>query len=180
MFPLFFVLVLGVIEFAFAFNAILAVNYASRNAALNAAEAGSMGGADCVILNGVEKDIGPPASHANVLKVDIYRAKSDGTDYVPAERTTYTRTPSTPFTCTLPDGTSLSIPYSATATGYPELNRCNVLAGCAGPGNHTTVDHVGVRIYYTHNYVTPLRTFVGTGSGISFDRTNVMRMEPVQ
>ena len=33
-FPMFFILFLGVVEFAFAFNAILAVNFASRDAAL--------------------------------------------------------------------------------------------------------------------------------------------------
>ena len=44
-FPMFFILFLGVIEFAFSFNAILAVNFASRNAALAAAEAGATGGA---------------------------------------------------------------------------------------------------------------------------------------
>lgn len=181
-FPLFFVLLLGVIEFAFAFNAILGVNYASRDAALAAAEAGSASGGDCVILSGIEKDIGPPANHANVLKVEIYRAKSDGSAYVTdaSWTTTWTRSGSTP--CTLPDGTALTVPYTTTSltNNYKEGDRCNQLAGCPGPDNHTSVDHVGVRIYYNHPYVTPLRTFVGTGSGFAFDRSNVMRMEPVQ
>jgi TadE-like protein len=181
-FPLFFVLVLSVIEFAFAFNAILAVNYASRDAALTAAEAGSGSGSDCVILSGIEKDIGPPANHANVSRVDIYRAKSDGSAYASdaSWTTTYLRSGSTP--CTLPDGTSLSVPYTTTSATnkYPEASRCNLLAGCTGTGNHTTIDHIGVRVFYNHAYVTPLRTFVGTGSSFSFDRSNVMRMEPVQ
>ncbi len=176
-FPMFFILFLGVIEFAFAFNAILGVNFASRNAALAAAEAGASSGADCVILSGIEKDVAAPADHAHIIKVDIYRAKSNGDDYVPAQRTTYTRTGSGP--CTLPDGTTLYIPYTRTANGYPELERCNILAGCPGPNNHTTIDHIGVRIYYDHRYVTPLTTFVGTGDGIIFDRSNVMRMEPI-
>ena len=184
-FPLFFVLLLGIIEFAFAFNAILAVNYASRDAALAAAEAGSAPGADCADLIGIEKDIGPPANHANVSKVEIYRAKSDGSPYVPVPdaswTTTYARTGST--SCTLPDGTNALVPYATTTAtnNYPEASRCNFLGGCAGTGNHLlTVDHIGVRVFYTHAYVTPLRTFVGTGSGFSFDRANVMRIEPVQ
>ncbi len=174
-FPMFFTLFLGVIEFAFAFNAILGVNFASRNAALAAAEAGTTGGADCVILNGIESDIAAPANHANIIKVEIYRAKSNGDDYTPAERTTYTRVSSMP--CIYPDGTTATLPYTRTGNGYPELNRCNILAGCGG--THTTIDHIGVRIYYSHPYVTPLETFVGTGSGIIFDRSNVMRMEPI-
>ena len=56
-------LFLGIIEFAFAFNAILAVNFASRNAALYAAEAGTNAGGDCVILNSIEDDISAPGEH---------------------------------------------------------------------------------------------------------------------
>jgi Flp pilus assembly protein TadG len=176
-FPLFFILFLGVIEFAFSFNAILSVNFASRNAALAAAEAGATAGSDCVILRGIEDDVAAPANHANITRVDIYRAKSNGDDYAPAERTTYTRTGSGP--CTLPDLTVVTIPYTRSANGYPEINRCNILAGCPGPGSHTTIDHIGVRIYYDHPFVTPLQTFVGSGDGITFDRSNVMRMEPI-
>ena len=66
-FPMFFILFLGVIEFAFSFNAILAVNYASRNAALAAAEAGATTGADCVILGGIESDVAAPANHAKIV-----------------------------------------------------------------------------------------------------------------
>ena len=55
-FPIFFTLLLGMIEFAFVFNAILAVNYAARDAALAAAEAGDRSGADCIIL---DASIGP-------------------------------------------------------------------------------------------------------------------------
>ncbi len=176
-FPMFFILFLGVIEFAFSFNAILGVNFASRNAALAAAEAGAAQGGDCVILRGIEEDVAAPANHANIVKVEIYRAKSNGDDYVPATRTTYMRTGSGP--CTLPDLSVITIPYTRTVNGYPEIERCNILAGCPGPGLHTTIDHIGVRVYYDHPFVTPLQTFVGSGDGITFDRSNVMRMEPI-
>ena len=59
-FPIFFTLFLGIVEFAFAFNALLSVNFASRNAALAAAEAGNAAGADCVILSGIESDMTRP------------------------------------------------------------------------------------------------------------------------
>ena len=39
------------------------------------------------------------------------------------------------------------------------------MAGCpwaTGGGSHTGIDHVGVRIFYDHAFVTPLRTFVGS------------------
>jgi Flp pilus assembly protein TadG len=174
-FPLFFTLFLGIIEFSFAFNAILSVNFASRNAALAAAEAGTNIGGDCVILASVERDVTAPANAAHISKIEVYRAKSNGDPYSPAEITRFTRTGS--LTCTMPDGSSATVPYQRTLNAYPEANRCNILAGCGG--THTTIDHIGIRIYYTHSYVTPLETFVGTGSGFSFDRANVMRMEPI-
>ena len=52
------------IEFALLFNATLAVNFATRNASLLAAESGSNPWADCVILQEVEKDMGPPLDRA--------------------------------------------------------------------------------------------------------------------
>jgi Flp pilus assembly protein TadG len=174
-FPMFFVLLLGLIEFAFAFNAILSVNFASRNAALYSAEAGAVTGADCVILKSIEDDISAPANEKNITGVEVYRAKSNGDDYVPTEKTVFSRTGS--LTCTMPDGSTSTVPYSRTSNGYPELNRCNILSGCGG--THTTIDHIGVRIFYAHDYVTPLRTFVGGGSGFTFERSNVMRMEPI-
>jgi Flp pilus assembly protein TadG len=174
-FPMFFLLFLGIVEFAFAFNAILAVNFGSRNAALYGAEAGTYTGGDCVILNSIEDDVSAPANAANITSVEVYRAKSNGDDYLPAEKTVFTRTGS--LTCTFPDGTTSTVPYSRTSNGYPELARCNILAGCGG--SHTTIDHIGVRIYYTHDYVTPFDSFVGGGSGFSFERSNVMRMEPI-
>jgi len=174
-FPLFFVMLLGIIEFAFAFNAILSVNFASRNAALAAAESGSAIGGDCVILKSIEDDISAPADKNHITSITVYRAKSNGDPYTPAESTSFARTGS--LTCTMPDGSTATVPYTRTSNGYPEINRCNVLAGCGG--THTTIDHLGVRINYMHTYVTPLQTFVGTGSGFSFERSNVMRMEPV-
>ena len=176
-FPMFFILFLGLIEFAFAFNAILGVNFASRNAALAAAEAGTSSGADCVTLKGIEEDVTAPANRANIIKVEVYRAKSNGDPYDTTTKTVWTR--GTPTPCTLPDGTATSVPYTRTNNSYPEASRCNILAGCPGPGLHTSIDHIGVRIFYDHPYVTPLETFVGTGSGITFDRSNVMRMEPI-
>ena len=73
--------------------------------------------------------------------------------------TTWTRTGST--VCTFPDGSTATVPYTRTLNGYPTANRCNVLGGCP-IGGHTTVDYIGVRIYYTHVYVTPVKTFLGS------------------
>jgi hypothetical protein len=91
--------------------------------------------------------------------------------------TVYTRGGST--TCTFIDGSTTSQPYTRTANGYSADDRCNILNGCDSV-TVDTVDNVGVRITYTHGWVTPIANFVGGGpGGITFDRTSVMRMEPI-
>jgi len=77
-FPLFMALTLFIIEFAFVFSALLGVNYASRNGALMAAEAGNDVLADCVILQEVEKSMGAPGNKVNIQTVTIYRSDQSG------------------------------------------------------------------------------------------------------
>jgi Flp pilus assembly protein TadG len=179
-FPIFWTVLLGVVEFAFAFNAVLSVNYASRNAALVAAEAGNALGADCVILLQVEQDITAPSSTNRVRRVDIYRTNRAGT--VQGTATTYVRNGGTPTNCTNTDGTPYTLPYTRTANGYPEAGRCNVQAGCPAYSPlpaRSQVDVVGVKIEYDHAWVTPLHSFLGQGPNFAVDRSNAMRMEAV-
>lgn len=173
--PIFLILALAVIEFAFVFNAVLATNFASRTAALLAAEAGNGSGGDCVILRSIESEINAPADNARVLEVDIYWADTNG-DQKGGAATRYARTGST--TCTYPDSSTLTVPYSRTANGYPEADRCNVLSGCSVA--HPGLDMIGVRVRYSHVWKTPLHNFLpGNDTGYLFERSNAMRMEPV-
>jgi Flp pilus assembly protein TadG len=175
-FPIFVTLVMGLIEFAFVFNAMLSVNYSARDAALAAAEAGDTLGADCVILSSIESAIGSPTSDDRIQLVEIYKTTPNGT--MSGSATAYTRTGST--ACTFIDGTTSAVPYTRVQNGYPEGSRCNILAGCDPLVVNGTVDNVGVRVTYTHQWVTPLRNFIGGGpGGITFDRASIMRMEPV-
>jgi Flp pilus assembly protein TadG len=179
-FPLFITLMLGMIEFGFMFNAVLAVSYGARDAALQGAEAGPQTGADCVILKAVEAAVGPPASATKIQTVEIYQVNNVGTQI--GSKTIYTRNGvANAVPCLNIDGST--VPYALTANNYPETSRCNYLAGCptapaANP--HPTVDNIAVRVTYIHTWVTPLRNFIGGGTGgFSFDRVSVMRMEPV-
>ena len=167
--PLFLSILIAIIEFAFMFNAILATNFASRDAALIAAEAGNTLGADCSILQAVDADMGMPANPAQIRQVEIFRASAAGDQLSAA--TVYARTGS--FACGLPDGTTVSLPFTIQSDGYPEAARCNVLVGCSGQ----PLDHVGVRVTYRHTWRTPF----GTSFGPFLDvvRSNSMRMEPV-
>jgi Flp pilus assembly protein TadG len=171
----FVTLLMGFIEFAFVFNALLSIGHASRDAALIAAEAGNDPTADCQILARVERDVDAPADRARITQV-INRADQNGL-VVGGRQNVYERTGST--SCTLSDGTTVTVPYSVSgAVNYPASARCNVLAGC-GAGS-TSVDTIGVQITYRHAWVTPLANLVSlTGSGTTLTQSNAMRMEPV-
>lgn len=176
-FPMFVTLLMGLIEFSFVFNAMLAVNYGARDAALAAAESGSGQGSDCVIIKNVESAVRAPAAATRVRTIEIYKTDASGNQVGAA--TVYTRsgTPN-PTPCASVDGSSVS--YSRTANGYPEASRCSILAGCDPIDPFDSVDNVGIRVTYRHDWVTPLRNFIGGGSGwLDFDRSSVMRMEPV-
>lgn len=186
-FPLFILLVMSVVEFAFAFNANLAIAFASRDAALVAAEAGDALGSDCAIVKAVIKDVGAPADANQITSVEIYWSDQNG-NYKGGDssRKNVWNHSGTNTTCNYPDGSSITIPFQQATNGYPEASRCNIVAGCGG--SHTpSVDTIGVRVSYAYTWKTPMRTLVGlagngpiwSGTGWNFARSNAMRMEPV-
>ena len=177
-FPIFFVLLMGMIEFGLVFNALLSINFASRDGSLTAAEAGNAVGSDCVILDKVESAIGAPASRSRISKVEIYKADKNGKQ-IGSFANVYNRTGST--TCTLsvgPPAVTVTVPYTITGgAGYADTTRCNVQGGCGGSGG---VDTIGVKITYIHNLITPMGSFIGLGiSTFTLVESNAMRMEPV-
>jgi Flp pilus assembly protein TadG len=177
-FPLFVLVMLGLVEFAFVFNAVLSTNFSSRAAALLAAEAGNGTGADCVILQSIEDEMTAPADKDRIQEVVIYRANPDGTPVGGGQQTRYVRS-GTGTSCTYPatPPVTITVPYVLSGIdGYPEANRCNVLAGCGGQPMHT----IGVRVTYSHLWKSPLNNWLPGGStGWVFSRQNAMRMEPV-
>ena len=185
-FPLFFLLLLALIEFTFVFSGMLGISYATRDAALIAAEAGNATDADCAILRAVDNAVSAPGDDNRIGTVTIYRADQNGVA-IPGEANTYARGGTT--TCTLPDGTSITVPYTPSgAQGYPPSSRCNVVAGDTTGGcevGHPGLDTIGVRVTYIHQWVTPLGGFPGPGfggqggSGFTLTQSNSMRMEPI-
>jgi Flp pilus assembly protein TadG len=182
-FPLFVTMIMALIEFSFVFNALLSVGHATRDSALVAAEAGNADSADCVVLRTIEGDIGAPADKARVQEVLIYRSDANGAvknsnKYV---RTGVPTEGPDATTCTLSDGSTLTVPYKATATGYRAKDRCNIVAGCPLGAPTQPLDTIGVKITYHHTWVTPLANLLnlGGGSGTTLVQSNTMRMEPV-
>jgi Flp pilus assembly protein TadG len=176
--PIFLVMLTGIIEFALALNSVLSINFATREAALIAAEAGNGDGADCVILAKVEASVGAPSNNGQISEVRIFKSDRNGAQLATNR---YVRTGS--MTCTFSTA-SVTVPYTLSGTeNYPDTKRCNVLAGC--PANAplpstTAVDHVGVQVNYTYFWHTPLRSFLDlSGTGYALVKSNSMRMEPV-
>ena len=185
--PLLLVLVVGVLEFGFLLNANLSISYATRDAALVAAEAGDNSGADCLILKKIEDDITPPADDAAIQGVQIYWSDQNG-NVLSGAINSYTRSGST--TCNV-NGTNVTVPYSASGPLlYPAADRCNVILGTGCASGHTGLDTIGVKLTYQYGWHTPLRclvSFLGKGNGGCWSNiagwtlvsSNAMRMEPV-
>jgi Flp pilus assembly protein TadG len=182
--PLFLVVLIGLIEFSFAFNAALNTNYASRAGGLMAAEAGNLVEADCLILRAIEGSVNSPADKSQIDHVDIQRTNPSGSTVY--STSTYRRSGS--LTCTSSGGSTLTVPYSATSSGYPASQRCNVLppSGCPTlTPARTTVDTIAVQVTYTYPWHTPLPSLIRlvggsfSGTGFTFVERNVFRIEPV-
>ncbi len=175
-FPIFILLLIGLIEFSVVFSIILNVNYASRDAALMAAEVGDASGADCLILQRLDSALNGATSHDQIVSIRIIWADANGNELA---ADVYTEGGAT--SCILGDGSTLSVPYTAGAQNYPEAERCTVLAGCPSyPGHANGLDTIGVTIEYHHDWITPLPNLVTVpATGLTFTRSNTMRMEPV-
>jgi Flp pilus assembly protein TadG len=169
--PVLLLLIFGVVEWSFVMNTSASVNFASRDGAMLAAEGGTTVGTDCMVLSRIERDLVSPALQPRVQQVEIFWADRNGVQVGTANET-YLR--GSTKTCTYADGSSLTVPYAVINDSYPESARCDVLAGCGGP--HTTVDTVGVKITYQHQWATYIgQTIAPT---LTFTKSTAIRIEP--
>lgn len=176
-FPIFMLLIIGLVEFAVMFSVMLNVNYASRDAALLAAEVGAVPYGDCIILQTLDTALEGPTHLSEIKEVRIFWADTNGVEKTGGKANVYAYG-GVGTTCGLPDGTTLTVPYTATALNYPTNTRCTTLAGCGLL--HPVPDTIGVSIEFHHNWLTPLPNLVTLPvNGITFTRSNTMQMEPV-
>ena len=151
--PIFLVLLMAVIEFGFLLNGLLSINFATRDAALVAAESGNVGGdgtsgvnglygydrADCIILQKIVQDVTAPANSANVSQVQIYWTNAYGqplatdgsvTTAGSAGQAVDTYVPGS-MTCALSSTVTVTVPFrpSSTAPQYLSSTRCNEVGG---------------------------------------------------
>jgi hypothetical protein len=197
--PIFLVILMSVFEFGFLLNGLLSINFATRDGALIAAEAGDGGFdavdntdlADCVILEKIEQDVTAPANPANIQQVQIFWVDDNGQPLDTSGNVTtagsstqavdvYTRTGS--MTCNVSDQPTFTVPYTLGTYQYPSVDRCDdlggTLAGCQA--GHNGLDTIAVEVTYRDYFVTPLHNFIGPlGSYWTITQSNEMRMEPV-
>lgn len=177
-FPIFFTLLIAIIEFSFVLNGQMAINFATREAALIGAEAGNAAGADCVILKSIEDSIGAPSDDNRITQVRIYRSDTVGNPVPTGSPMINVYTRGGPMSCPLPGNSGATVGFTRVgAAGYPEISRCNTIAGC---GAGRPLDHIGVEVTYAYSWKTPLPGLVGLGgSGYTLVKSNAMRMEPI-
>lgn len=170
--PIVMLIVVGLMEFGMFLNSRNAVEFASRDGSMLAAEGGNTPGTDCVVLDKVERDIVSPARNIRIQVVNIYWSDRNG-DQIGGNVNTYTRAGST--TCNYGGGLSLTVPYTLTTPNYLEGARCDVLAGCGG--THAGLDTIGVKVTYNHRWMTSLVQQTGI---ITFSVASATRLEPQQ
>ena len=170
--PILMLIVVGLMEFGMFLNSRNAVEFASRDGSMLAAEGGNAIGTDCVVLDKVEGDIVSPARNIRIQTVIIYWADRNG-DQIGNNANVYTRGGTT--TCVYGGGLSLTVPYTLTTPNYLEGSRCDVLAGCGG--SHPGLDTIGVKVTYQHRWITTIVQQTGT---ITFTVTSATRLEPQQ
>jgi Flp pilus assembly protein TadG len=173
-FPVVVLLFIGLVEFAVTFSIMLNVNYASRDAALMAAEVGDHAGADCVILDKLDEALSGVSNKSEIVEVRIFWSDANGNELA---ANVYHRGGST--SCTFSNGTTVTVPYTLQpGSDYPDYERCTILAGC-DPVVHPRLDTIGVAVTFHHAWLTPLPNLVQTApGGVTFTRSNAMRMEP--
>ena len=185
--PVFMLLLLGMLEFGFAFTADQTLAYATREGARTGAALANGGGTlgcgagqspnaasvDPLIVAAVERVLTSPGSPVGVHldripTIRIYLAKDNGSESGSADVWTY-RKGAGPVV----DGRPID--YILTSTGWPACSRLNGVAA----------DGLGVSLTYAYQFQTPygaILGFFGAGGITSLnigDRT-VMNLNPTQ
>ena len=178
--PLLMTMIMGVFEAGVALAANIGINRAAQSGAHMASAAGNIAGADCLILDEIERSVIVPNDRARIESVRIELTDLSG-DAIYATNT-WSRSGTT--RCTVSNDLTLDLPYTRQTEGYPDAQRCNVLSGCPTmTPTRATVDNIGVAVRYQHDWITPLGSLLPLhgsldGTGWTFEQRNIFRMEP--
>lgn len=169
--PVLLVIILGTLEFGFAFDHHMTLEYASREGARTGAALADGDGdtalcatIDAQVIAAVQRVLTSPGSDISqneIPEIRIYRAGANGQELGPVNRWTYS-----PGAGPVVDGENVD--YVQASSSWPA---CSRIANGASP------DSVGVSLVYTYRYRTPLTQLFGVRTLTMSDRT-VMPLGP--
>lgn len=158
--PILLTLAIGLAEVGFLVIDYITLTNAARSGARTGATLTTDPGADTAILDVVEEDL-CNLRYGDVVVVRVFLANADGT--MSGSSNNYT--PSGALNCDAP-GHAFSCDGSEGGCNWPPSSRNNV-----PPSNF---DQLGVRVEYTHDYVTDFLPFPTT----DLTETAIMQLEP--
>jgi Flp pilus assembly protein TadG len=182
--PVFLLILLGMLEFGFAFDQAMTITYASREGARSGAAFanGNTTSMPCATSTDVDKHIvaavqrvlqgpGSRITSSRISEIRIYKADSSG-NQIGAQANIWTFANNAG---PVVDGQPLD--WNPTTTNWNACTRVNAWVGATPP------DSIGIRVQYTYDFVTPLSLitrFFGPGSTTTLSITDrsVMALNP--
>jgi Flp pilus assembly protein TadG len=173
--PILVLLMLGMLEFGFAFNHHMTIEYATREGARTGSALAKGGSSNCV--SGVDaqsidaqtiaaaqrilKSPGSPVRMSDITDIRLYRADAAG-NQIGSQVNVWRYTPGAGPDLD-PSAAVDRLDFSATSTGWPVCSRSS------GPNP----DSIGVRISYTYRFSTPLGSLINFMGGSSLSRLTI-------
>jgi hypothetical protein len=162
--PIVLLVVIGILEVGVAFRDLLAVSNAAKEGVRVMAAMGDDPLSDCTVLIKTSSALASSVSLDNLLTIEIFRANPNGSQSH--------------------DNNVYSLPVGADHTDCTEWspNPMDIGALDWSPllrkvkiGNGAELDIAGVRVTYTHNWITGFPPFFGS---FVVDESTVSRLEP--
>ncbi len=158
--PIMILIMMATLEIGLAFKDYLTVSFGTREGARVGALAGNDVNADCAIVHSVVGIIGGASSMDRFQKLQIFAADPDTGNQIIAKTNTWTFVGNDPYDC----ANDWTIDENWPATSRKVL---------FGPSNE--LDIIGVRVEYTHNWITGFPPFSGS---FTVDEQTITRLEP--
>ena len=158
--PIMILILFGTLEIGLAFKDYLTVSYATREGSRVGALTGNAADADCAIVQSVLNTLGGASNMDRFQQIQIFAADPGTGDRIISKTNTWTFVGNDPYDCAN-DWTIVE--------NWPSTSR-QVLFGPT-----SELDILGVRVEYTHNWVTGLPPFSGS---FTVDEQTITRLEP--
>jgi len=158
--PIMILIMIGTLEVGLAFKDYLTVSYATREGSRVGALAGNDTDADCEIVQTVVDTLGGADDLEDFVGLQIFEADPTTGNRIVANTNTWLLVGSDPYDC----ANDWTI-----AENWPATSRNTAF------GASSQLDIIGVRIGYTHDWITGFPPFSGS---FMVDEQTIIRMEP--